>query len=538
MKRWMIWPVMAGIALLVGLAWAFLSPGGLFGGVGGSPAAGPDRAVSTMPSPPPEPEVRWAQAPPATEAPPAPGRRPEDLLASLSREDLQALIVAAGQEAIKTAIERVAPSVVRIEVIRRGASPLARFFDDPMFRWFFDIPEEQPRQTSLGSGFFVAYQGQKFILTNNHVVAGAETIRVVPPDLRELEAEVVGADEKLDIAVLRVVGGPVEDLPAVELGDSDALEIGDWVIAIGNPFGLDYTVTAGIVSALNRDIRRPDGSGYFEDMIQTDAAINPGNSGGPLVDAQGRVVGINTAIVAGAGGGSLGLGFATPINPVKRVLDQLITQGKVTRAWLGVYIAETTPRVAEYLKIEPYSGVLVNDVVPNGPSHGVLQPEDVIVSVNGEPTPRIRDLQNAIQYRTPGERVTLEVLRKGERLAVEVTLGERPSEEELSQMPPPGAPEQEEPKQAFGLTVRPNSPELARRLGLRTDQGMVIMEVEPGSPADFARLRPGEVILSINNRPIRSVDEWNEAVTEAEEESLVALRVLRGQVQRLVILSP
>lgn len=536
MRRWMLLPLIAGVALVLGLLWVFApneSPNGPQGALQAPRTQNETAAVQ------PEPQVRLAQAPPpSVEAPPLPGRSPEDLLASLSKEELQALITAAGQEAIKRAIQEVAPSVVRIEVTRRGPSPFARFFDDPLFRWFFDIPEEQPLQRSLGSGFFVAYQGQKFILTNDHVIEGAEAIKVITPDLRELEAEVVGSDEKLDIAVLRVVGKGADDLPVARLGDSDTLEIGDWVVAIGNPFGLNHTVTAGIVSALHRDIRRPDGSGYFEDMIQTDAAINPGNSGGPLVDARGEVIGINTAIVANAGGGSLGLGFATPINPVKRVLDQLITQGRVTRAWLGVYIGETTPKVAEYLQIEPYSGVLVNDVVPNGPSQGVLRPEDVIVSVNGEPTPRIRDLQNAIQYRRPGERVTLEILRKGKRITLEVTLGERPSEPELSQMPPPGAPEPEEPKQAFGLTVRPNSPELARRLGLRTDQGMVITEVEPGSPADFAQLRPGEVILSINNRAIRSVAEWNEAVAQAEGESLVALRVLRGHVQRLVILSP
>ncbi len=541
MKRWMILPLIAGVAVVVGLLWVFSQSGPQAPAPeaegGGTPPSPPE----TSAEPQPEPQVQLAQTPPSVEAPPAPGpgKNPEELLASLTREELQALIAAAGQRAIKAAIQEVAPAVVRIDVTRRAQvqNPFSRFFDDPLFRWFFDIPEGERLQRSLGSGFFVAYQGQKFILTNNHVVAGAETIRVTTPDQRELEAEVVGADEKLDVAVLRVVGNGAEDLPVVRLGDSDALEIGDWVIAIGNPFGLNHTVTAGIVSALHRDVPKPDRSGYFEDMIQTDAAINPGNSGGPLVNARGEVIGINTAIVANAGGGSLGLGFATPINPVKRVLDQLITRGKVTRAWLGIYIGETTPKVAEYLNIEPYSGVLVNDVVPNGPSQGALQPEDVILSVNGQPTPRIRDLQNAIQYRSPGERVTLEVLRKGERLTVEVTLGERPSEEELAQMPPPGASAQE-PRKAFGLTVRPNSPELAKRLGLRTDQGMVIVEVEPGSPADLARLQPGEVILSLNNRPVLSVEEWNEAVAQAEGESLIALRVLRGHVQRLVILTP
>lgn len=485
----------------------------------------------------PAPSVTTVQAPPETLIAPPKGEV-EDLLASLTKEELQALITAAGQDAIKTAIRKVAPAVVLVEVQRQqGQSPFNQFFNDPLFRWFFDIPEQQPLQPSLGSGFFVEYGGQKYILTNNHVVEGAVSVTVVPPDHDPMKAEIVGTDETLDVAVLRPLGD-VSDLPVVELGDSDRIEVGDWVVAIGNPFGLDHTVTAGIISYLHRDIRKPDGRGYFRNMIQTDAAINPGNSGGPLVDAKGRVIGINTAIVANAAG----LGFATPINPVKRVLAQLVTQGRVTRAWLGILIADLTPTAAEYFGMEPYSGVLVQDVLPGSPSEGALQPEDIILSVNGQPTPRVRDLQDAIQYRQPGETVTLEVLRRGERLTVQITLGKRPSEEELARLQssapgPPGGQSRTKPIEAFGLKVQANSSELAQQLRLLTSEGVVIIEVEPGSSAALAGLQPGDVILSVNDRPVRTVDDWNQAVKAAQGQRLVALRVLSGHIRRLVILS-
>jgi len=481
----------------------------------------------------PEVKIATAQAPaPVTPQTPSTEGK-QDLLSTLTKEELQSLITAAGQNAIKAAIKSVAPSVVQLQVQTKGPNPFQQFFRDPFFRRFFNIPEndEGQIQSSLGSGFFISYAGQKYLLTNNHVVEGAISIKVLPPDHAALKAEVVGKDAQLDLAVLRIVGNGAEDLPVVELGNSDQAEVGDWVVAIGNPYGLDYTVTAGIISYLHRDIARPDGSCCFRDMIQTDAAINPGNSGGPLVDAQGRVIAINSAIVQNAEG----LGFAIPINSARRILNQLITSGKVTRAWLGVIIGELTQEMAQHFNVSPYSGVLINDVIEGGPSEGRLQPDDIVLSVNGQATPRVRNLQDAIQYRQAGEVVQLEVLRAGQHFTVEITLAERPTDEALAQQ---AVPRSNQVKKALGLTVQANSEELAQQLGLGTKVGVVITQVEPGSPGDLAGLQPGEVILAIKNRTITTVQDWNQAVSELKPGAPVALRVMRGTVKRLVILTP
>ncbi|OGF54796.1 MAG: hypothetical protein A2Z21_09115 [Candidatus Fraserbacteria bacterium RBG_16_55_9] len=428
MKRWIIWPAIALVAVAIGLISLFSSPP--------QPSANSqtqDPLTATQPQE--QLKISTAQIPaPVVESK---SDQPIETLSSLTKEELESLITAAGQNAIKTAIRSVAPAVVQVQVVSQGGTNSFQDFfnNDPFFKRFFNIPEDEQgqKQSALGSGFFISYGGQKYLLTNNHVIDGAVSIQVLPPDHSSLKAEIVGADAQLDLAVLKIVGNGAEDLPVVELGDSSQVEVGDWVIAIGNPFGLDYTVTAGIISYLHRDIPRPDGRCCFRDMTQTDAAINPGNSGGPLVDAQGRVIGINSAIVSNAAG----LGFAIPINSAKRVLDQLINKGSITRAWLGVIIGELTQDKAEYFGIQPFSGVLINDIVKGGPSEGRLQEDDVILSVDGQPTPRMRDLQDAIQYRSVGEAVQLEVLRAGQRITVDIPLAERPSDEQLSQTPTP-----------------------------------------------------------------------------------------------------
>ncbi len=526
MKKWMVLAALALVVLATGLITNFSPPP--------PESSAPQvqgQQQETLASQ--APQFVTVQAPAPTLESESQTKPAETWLNSLTKEELQSLITAAGQDAIKTAIRRVAPSVVRVELVanRRSPFPFEDFFNDPFFRDFFNIPPPQgnQRQSSMGSGFFIEYGGQKYVLTNQHVVEGAISIQVVPPDHGPMKAEIVGMDAQLDLAVLRVAGRGAEDIPVVELGDSDQVEVGDWVVAIGNPYGLGYTVTAGIISYLHRNIPRPDGQGAFRDMIQTDAAINPGNSGGPLVDAQGRVIGINTAIVANA----VGLGFATPINSVKRVLAQLITQGSVKRAWLGIYIDDLTPEKAQYFGVAPFSGVLVTDIIAGGPSQGKLQLDDIILSVNGQAVSRVRELQDAIQYRAVGEVVRLEVLRAGEKILVEVQLGERPAE--VASVQP--EPAQAQAKAALGLTVRANSEELAKQLGLATSEGVIIAQVEPGSPAALASLQPGEVIIALNNKPIRTVQDWNEAVSQLKKGSLVALRVLSGNIRRLVILS-
>ncbi len=488
----------------------------------------------------PVPSVTTVQAPPETLVAPPKGEV-EDLLASLTKEELQALITAVGQDAIKTAIRKVAPAVVLIRVERQVSvrTPFDEFFNDPFFRRFFGIPEEPRVQQALGSGFFIEHMGQKYVLTNNHVVEGATRIEVVPSERDPLPAEVVGADPELDVAVLRVKGN-VEDIPVAPLGDSDAVEVGDWVVAIGNPFGLAHTVTAGIVSYLHRDIPRPGGGSNFRNMIQTDAAINPGNSGGPLVNARGEVIGINTAIqTTGLSPSFLGIGFATPINPVRRVLDQLIAYGEVERGWLGISLQELTPAIAERLGLAPYSGVLVQDVMPSQPAEGRLQPGDVILSVDGQPTPRVDDLQDAIQYRRPGEVVRLEVWRQGQRLTVEVKLGKRPTPEELARLRERARTQPRWSKTgvaAFGIQVAENSPELAEHLGLPRTEGVVIVKVEEGSPAAWAGLEPGDLVLEVDKRPIRTLNDWNEAITQAKRAGKVALKVWSRGAYRLVYL--
>ena len=570
MRRWMLWPTLALLAVAVGVVWA-ATPLGTIAAFGPEAAAtqtdsqetaSPTDNSSQSDQQGESPTTTGDAAQPSVDAAsltttqqtPSTQLSAQAWLDSLSTDQLNALINAAGQRATKQAIHHVAPAVVRIDVTKERTSN--GMLNEEMLRrfWPFQTPEDPtqqlPPQRSLGSGLFIDYQGEKLVLTNHHVVSGATSIRLSLPNGATMRAETIGTDPRLDLAVLRPEAGHPDlgSVTVAELGSSDALEVGDWVTAIGNPFGLNHSVTSGIVSSLGRDVPRPNGSGQILDMIQTDAAINPGNSGGPLVNAHGRVVGINTAIVSSGSQGSMGIGFAVPIDPVKQVLRQLVTRGEVTRAWLGVYIADLTPQYARYFDVEPHSGVLVQSPITGSPADGVLQSEDIIRTVAGERTERVEDLQNAIQYRSPGETVQLTILRDGQEMTVEITLGTRPSSQELSQRSgqqpsqPDGSPEPAEPASALGLTVRANSAEIAEELGIQTTRGVVIANVEPDSPAALNdNLQSGQVILEVNGTAIETVQDWNEAVDNLGDEPLVALRVLTttqsGPVESLVIVS-
>jgi len=446
-------------------------------------------------------------------------------------------ITESGHGAVKQAIAAVGPAVVRIDVTGTVSvsNPFLEFYDNPMFRRFFGDPldrDAQERTTqSLGSGLVFEYQGERLVLTNAHVVSEADTIQVTDIQGVTRDAMLVGADTMLDIAVLRL-DGDTKGLVAAELGDSDNVEIGDWAIAIGNPLGLSYTVTLGIISATDRDIAKPNGVGNFNNLIQTDAAINPGNSGGPLVNSYGQVIGINTMIARGTSSGISveGINFAIAINGVKDILAQLVDFGEVRRGWLGVQHTELTPQVAEQYGIDPaQTGTLVVRVFPGDPADQAgLEVGDVVIRVGDVDVNESDDLNREVGLLAEGTSVDIVVVREGESLTLTVILGERPSEEELATYEG-SQPENDEDVavSGFGMAVGPITSIVARHLGLNSTEGVVIMDVTAGGRADRAGLVEGDIIVEIDHQPIGSVEEWNSFVSELDEDAKVVLTILR-----------
>lgn len=336
------------------------------------------------------------------------------------KESPTAPALGAGPVSYADAVEKAAPAVVNIytrTVVRRKQHPL---IDDPFFRRFFDLgdqPRKERIQSSLGSGVVISSQG--YIVTNNHVIASADSIVIALKDGREAAAEVIGTDPETDLAILKT---DLKDIPSMTLTSSDSLRVGDVVLAIGNPFGVGQTVTMGIVSATGRNSL---GLNTYEDFLQTDAAINPGNSGGALIDATGNLIGINTAIFSKSGG-SQGIGFAIPSNLAKKVMTDLIEHGRVIRGWLGVEIQEVTPRLAESFHLDDLNGLIIAGIYRDGPAHRAgLQPGDVMLSINQKPVNGRRSMI-AIADIKPGERLTIDVLRNGKPAQVQVIVGERP----------------------------------------------------------------------------------------------------------------
>ncbi len=381
-----------------------------------------------------------------------------------------------------------------------------RFFGDPLPRGPFR------RQKSLGSGFVLDREG--YILTNNHVVESGDKIIVRLSDEKEFEAKLVGRDAKTDIAVIKI---DVEiDLATAPLGNSDELEVGEWVLAIGNPFGLEHSVTAGIVSAKGRNI----GAGPYDNFIQTDASINPGNSGGPLINLRGEVVGINTAIFS-RGGGNIGIGFAIPINLVKELLPQLKSKGKVTRGWLGVVIQGVTPAIAESLGMDEARGALVANVSSDGPAEGAgVQIGDVIIEFGGQRIKESNDLPIIVARTAVSKEVSVVVLRDGKEVKLSVTIGELKEEEVLASAKGKGD---------LGLTVQRVTPQIADSLGLDRAEGVVITMVELGSPAEEAGLRRRDVILEIDRKSIRKLSDYQKAIAKIKKGKGVLFLVRRGE---------
>ena len=405
-----------------------------------------------------------------------------------------------------------------------GVAPRAQK-DDPFAefwkRFFGETPRGPSRQQSLGSGFIIDPDGS--ILTNNHVVDHAEKITVRLADQREFEAKVIGKDPKTDIAVIKIDAKGA--LPAAPLGDSDRLEVGEWVMAIGNPFGLDNTVTAGIVSAKGRHI----GAGPYDNFIQTDASINPGNSGGPLINLRGEVVGINTAIFSESGG-NIGIGFATPVNLAKEILPQLRGKGKVTRGWMGVSVQAVTPDLAKALGLDRPRGGLVADVSKGGPADGAgIKAGDLIVEFDGKEIKESSELPTLVARAAPGSQARVKLLRDNKELALSVSIGEM-KETEAAASP--------NEKAGLGLSVQKVTPELAERLKLNRADGLVITAVEPGSPADESGLAPGDVIIEIDRKPIHTLADYRKALAEVGKDSGVLFLVRREGNSLFVALKP
>ncbi len=431
--------------------------------------------------------------------------------------------------------EEVKPAVVNLGVEKkikgRTFSP-GFYFHDPFFDDFFDNffkgfnQEREYTQQSLGSGVIIDSKG--YILTNNHVIQGADEINVTLLDGRKFKGKVVGADPKTDLALIKVEAK--DNLPTVRLGDSDEVKIGSWAIAIGNPFGLDHTMTVGVVSAKGRSI----GVAEYEDLIQTDASINPGNSGGPLVNLRGEIIGINTAIVAGG----QGIGFAIPINMAQKIIGDLMEHGKVLRAWLGVYIQEITPELAKEFKgAEAKKGVLVSTVMPDSPAEKAgIKRGDIILSVDGKGVSTPQELQKEILKRKSGEVVKLGILREGEIQTFEVKLAQMEEKGEEAKGKESG--ETETTSTWRGITVQQITSQLAKHFGLSpSEKGVLICEVLPGSLAAKAHLRPGDLIKEINHRGIENVTDFNEAVKKISKSDDAMLVIKRGQVTFFAILS-
>jgi len=410
---------------------------------------------------------------------------------------------------LSSIVSKVAPAVVNISTVRvvRGPGPVFKYFFGPFeegdpFKEFFerffgDIPQREFRQKSLGSGFIISKDG--YILTNNHVVEKATEIRVRLLNKEQFKAKVIGRDPKTDIALIKIKAN--HSLSAATLGDSDALRVGDWVIAIGNPFGLGHTVTVGIISAKERII----GAGPYDNFLQTDAAINPGNSGGPLVNLEGKVVGINTAIVAQA----QGIGFAIPINMAKYILSQLKERGKVMRGWLGVMIQEVTPEIAHALGLKEVKGALVADVTPGSPADKAdIRRGDVIIEYNGKKIEEMNELPRLVANTPVGKSVPIKIWRNGKIRQLTVKVGEL--EEKVAKGERRYAP------QDLGLKVEELTPYLAQRLGVKRIHGVIITYVVPGSPAHEAGLSRGDIILKINRHSIQDLNDYQEIINSAK----------------------
>ena len=425
----------------------------------------------------------------------------------------------------------VSPAVVNISTTKRvrGGGQVFDFFRGPrdrrnpmddFFERFFggDIPQQREyKQKSLGSGFIIDEDGH--ILTNYHVVEDADEIKVILKDHKEFDAKVIGRDAKTDLALIKIKSW--KGLQLIKLGDSDEIRVGDWVLAIGNPFGLDHTVTAGIISAKGRVI----GAGPYDNFLQTDASINPGNSGGPLINLKGEVIGINTAIFAGG----QGIGFAIPINTAKDLLSQLKDKGKVTRGWLGVMIQKVTPDLAKSFNLKDEAGALVGDVTPGSPADKAgIKPGDIIIEFDGKAIKEMNELPRLVAAVPVGKMAEVKVLREGKIQTFKVQVQEL-DDKQMAAGPSQG-------KGSLGLSVQEFTPELARHYRMDYEPGILVTQVQEGSPADEAGIQEGDLIKEVNRKPVKDLKTYQHLINSIKKGGNVLLRVKRGGMNLFVSL--
>ena len=407
--------------------------------------------------------------------------------------------------------------------------PFREFFGDEFFERFFggQIPPRNYKMRSLGSGFIIDREG--YIITNNHVIEGADEIKVrlsdKVSDKEEYDAKIIGRDPKTDVALIKIA--PHRGLPIATLGNSDKLKVGEWVMAIGNPFGLAQTVTVGIVSAKWRKI----GMGPYEDFIQTDAAINQGNSGGPLFNTRGEVVGVNSAIFSPSGG-NIGIGFAIPINLAKNVVEQLKEKGRVVRGWLGVIVQMVTPELAESFGLEHGKGALVSDIEEGGPAEKAgIKRGDVIITFDGKEIEEMNELPLIVAQTPLGKEVEVTIVRDGKRIIKKVTVGELREEKTYA------AADGRKSRKDLGMEVNELTAELARRYGIAEKKGVLVTYVESGSPAKEAGIEEGDLILEVNREPVEKLENYYKAINKVKKGDKILLWIKRGRSSLFVAIT-
>ncbi len=435
-------------------------------------------------------------------------------------------------ESFSSLAEMVSPAVVnvRTEKTVQGGGRVYRHFNQNPFgnddrfndffeKFFGEQPQKDLKERSLGSGFIIDKDG--FIVTNNHVIENADKIKVKLKDGKEYNAEIIGRDPSTDLALIKVPSG--NNLPVIAFGDSNSLKVGQWVVAIGSPFGLEQTITAGILSAKGRVI----GSGPYDNFLQTDASINPGNSGGPLIDMQGQVVGINTAIVASG----QGIGFAIPINLARGIVEQLKNKGEVTRGWLGVVISDINEDVAEYYGVQEKKGAMVMEVVKGDPADlAGIQANDIILEINDRKVETSRDLTSMVAGISVGEKVKILVLRNNKKQTFTVDIAKRPEENKMASKSPEKGREDD-----LGIRVTNLTPEIAQRLNLSPTEGVLVERIEPGGKAAEAGVQAGDVIKEINHHAIRSVQDYSSLVSKLKKNDAVQMFIWRMNAGFVVV---